>query len=175
MVLGTDMSIHFAMCRDMQQILAELDLEDFRYQVTKMFYTVRGLRRLSRIFSFGSFYCNSGAKNVGAIHILFFSLRKQAHSNILKILQLKKGKFSDKNLWYFSYFISNIDRGYSLDPQGGSNEYQQSMFFYQNNKNSAYPCKARFYYIKVGSRGSKLYRHVFVMLFDHKKHVVGTH
>ena len=54
--------------------------------------------------------------------------------------------FSDKKLWYFSYFFSkhrlwvlvrtasssqNIDCGYSLEPprQGGSNEYPQSMFW----------------------------------------------
>ena len=30
-------------------------------------------------------------------------------------------------------------------------------------KNNVYPCKPQFYYIKVGLRGSKLYRHVFVM------------
>ena len=31
-------------------------------------------------------------------------LRKNTYSNILKILQPKKGKFSDKKIWYFSYF-----------------------------------------------------------------------
>ena len=31
-------------------------------------------------------------------------------------------------------------------------------------KNDVYPCKPQFYYIKVGLRGSKLYRRVFVML-----------
>ena len=30
-------------------------------------------------------------------------------------------------------------------------------------KNNEYPCKPQFYYIKVGIKGSKLYRHVFVM------------
>ena len=32
-------------------------------------------------------------------------------------------------------------------------------------KTNVYPCKPQFYYIKVGLRGSKLYRHVFVMIF----------
>ena len=60
----------------------------------------------------------------------------------------------------------NIDCGYSLEPpcRGGSNEYPQSMFLSRNNKNNVYPCKPQFYYIKVGLRESKLYRHVFVML-----------
>ena len=35
-----------------------------------------------------------------------FTLRKHAYSNILKILQPKTGKFSDKKFTYFSYFCS---------------------------------------------------------------------
>ena len=59
----------------------------------------------------------------------------------------------------------NIDCGYLLEPpqRGGSNEYPQSMFLSRNNKNNVYPCKPEFYYIKVGFKGSKLYRHAFVM------------
>ena len=64
----------------------------------------------------------------------------------------KKWKFSDKNSDIFHYAW-----------QGGSNMYSQSMFFSRNKKSNAYPCKPQFYYIKVGLRGSKLYRHVFVM------------
>ena len=41
--------------------------------------------------------------------------------------------------------------------------YPQSMFLSRNKKNNVYPCKPQFYYIKVGFKGSKLYRHVFVM------------
>ena len=37
------------------------------------------------------------------------------------------------------------------------------MFFSRNKKNNVYPCKPQFYYIKVGLRGSELYRYVFVM------------
>ena len=37
------------------------------------------------------------------------------------------------------------------------------MFLSRNKKNSVYPCKPQFYYIKVGLRASKLYRCVFVM------------
>ena len=59
----------------------------------------------------------------------------------------------------------NIDCEYSLEPprRGGSNEYPQSMFLSRNNKNNVYPCKPQFYYIKMGFKGSKLYRYVFVM------------
>ena len=58
-----------------------------------------------------------------------------------------------------------IDYGYSLEPprRGGSNEYPQSMFLNRNKKNNVYPCKPQFYCIKVGLKGSKLYRYVFVM------------
>ena len=38
------------------------------------------------------------------------------------------------------------------------------IFLSRNKQNNAYPCKPRFYYIKVGIKGSKLYRHVFAML-----------
>ena len=37
------------------------------------------------------------------------------------------------------------------------------MFLSRKKKNKAYPCKPQFYYIQVGFKGSKLYRHVFVM------------
>ena len=33
------------------------------------------------------------------------------------------------------------------------------MFFSRNKKNNVYPCKPQFYYIKMGFKGSKLYRH----------------
>ena len=54
---------------------------------------------------------------------------------------------------------------YSIEPPqtDGSNEYPQSMFLSRNKKNNVYPCKPQFYHIKVGFKGSKLYRHVFVM------------
>ena len=54
---------------------------------------------------------------------------------------------------------------YSLEPprRGGSNEYPQSLYLSINKKTNVYPCKPQFHYIKMGLRGSKLYRHVFVM------------
>ena len=65
----------------------------------------------------------------------------------------------------FHFPAQNIDCGYSSEPprRGGSNEYPQSMFLSRNKKNNVYPCKLQLYYIKVGLRGSKLYRHVFMM------------
>ena len=70
--------------------------------------------------------------------------------------------FQLKKLSYLSYFCSK-HRFWVLirtAQQGGSNEYPQSMFLSKNKKNSVYPFKPQFYYIKVGS---KLHRHVFVM------------
>ena len=88
------------------------------------------------------------------------TLRKHAYSNILKILKPKKENCLIKNYDVFHISAQNIDCGYSLEPhqRGGSNEYPQS-----NKKNNVYPCKPKFYYIKVGSKGSKFYRHVIVM------------
>ena len=88
---------------------------------------------------------------------MLYSLRKHAYSNILKILPPKNENFQIKNCNIFQISAQNIDRG------GGSNEYPQSMFLSRNKKNNVYPCKPQFYYIKVGLRGSKLYRYVFVM------------
>ena len=70
-----------------------------------------------------------------------------------------------KNSDIFHISAQNIDCGYSLEPprRGGSNEYPQSMLLSRNKKNNVYPCKPHFYYIKVGFKGSKLYRYVFVM------------
>ena len=56
----------------------------------------------------------------------------------------------------FHISAQNIDCGYSL--------LSQSMFSSKNLKNNANLCNPRLLYITVGLRGSKLYRHVFVML-----------
>ena len=94
------------------------------------------------------------------------SLRKHAYSNIYKISPPKTQNFQIKNSDIFHTSAQNIDCRYSLDPprRGGSNEYPQSMFLNRNKKNNVYPCKPQFYYIKVGFKGSKLYRYVFVMV-----------
>ena len=60
---------------------------------------------------------------------------------------LQKLKFSDKKLWYFSYFCSKHRLW------GVSNEYPQSMFMNRNKKNNVYLCKSQFYYIRVGIKG----------------------
>ena len=84
---------------------------------------------------------------------------------ILKILQLKNEIFQIKNSDTFYIPAQNIDRGDSLEPPrwGGSNEYPQYLFFSKIRKIMSNPVKPQFYYIKVGFKGSKLYRHVLVM------------
>ena len=37
------------------------------------------------------------------------------------------------------------------------------MFLSKNKNNNVYPCKPQFYYIKMGFKRVKLYRHVFMM------------
>ena len=44
------------------------------------------------------------------------------------------------------------------------------MFLNRNKKNNVYPCKSKFYYIKVVFKGSKLYRYVFVMYLEKKRY-----
>ena len=78
------------------------------------------------------------------------SLRKQAYSNILKILpskmKKKKKKKSDKNSYIFHISAQNIDSGYSLEPprRGGSNESPQSMFLSRYKKKYIYPVNPSF-------------------------------
>ena len=77
----------------------------------------------------------------------------------------KNWKFLDKNSDIFCISTQNVDCGYSLElpHQSGSNKYSQSMFLSRNKKNNVYPYKPQFYYLRVGFKGSVLYRHVFVM------------
>ena len=53
------------------------------------------------------------------------ALRKQAYSNLMKILPPKTENFQIKILIFFHISDQNIDCGYSLEPpwRGGSNEY----------------------------------------------------
>ena len=69
---------------------------------------------------------------------MFNTLRKHAYSNILKILLQKNENFQIKNVYILHISNQNIDCGYSLEPppQGGSNDYPQSMFLNRNKKNN---------------------------------------
>ena len=79
------------------------------------------------------------------INIIKFTLQKQAHSNILKILPPKKTrKFSDKNSDIFH--ISAQNRMWVL---------VRTMFLSGNKKNNVYPYKPQFCYIKMGFKGFK--------------------
>ena len=85
----------------------------------------------------------------GGRKLQFFTLRKHAYSNILKISLPKIESFPIK-IWYFSYFC-----------RSGSNEYPQSMFL-SRNINNVYPCQHQFYYIKgVGFKGIRIIKVCF--------------
>ena len=73
-----------------------------------------------------------------------------------------------KNSDIFHISAQNIDSGYSLEPPrwGGSNEYPRSMFWAEIRKLMYTPVNPSFTIEKWGLRGSKLYRHVFVMALD---------
>ena len=94
-------------------------------------------------------------------------LYRKFHLQKLKIFRLKTDSFHIS--------AQNIDCRYSLEPprRGGSNEYPQSMFLTRNKRNNIYPCKPQFYYVKVGFKGIKLYRRVFVM--SRKQHWLKPH
>ena len=79
----------------------------------------------------------------------------------------KNWKFSHKKPWYFNISAQNIDCGYPLEPprRGGSNEYQQPMFWAEIRNIMYTPLNPSFTIEKWGLRGSVLYRHVFVMAY----------
>ena len=85
-----------------------------------------------------------------------------------KFYHQKSEKFQIKNSDILHISAQNIDCGYSLEPP---NDYPQSMFSSKNKKNNVYPCKPQYYYIKVGLKGSNLYRRVFVMWNGNTKYV----
>ena len=66
--------------------------------------------------------------------------------------------FQIKSSDIFHNSVQNIDCGYPLEPprRGGSNEYPQTIFFSRNKKNSVYPCKPQFFYLKVRFKGVKI-------------------
>ena len=82
-----------------------------------------------------------------------WTLQKHAYSNIKKISPPKTENFQIKSSDIFHISAQNIDCRYSLEPprRGGSNEYPHSMFLSNNKKNNVYPCKPKFYCIKVES------------------------
>ena len=45
------------------------------------------------------------------------------------------------------------------------------MLLSRNKKNNVYPYKPHFYYIKVGFKGSKLYRHVLLSVSEDRSYV----
>ena len=92
-------------------------------------------------------------------------LRKHAYFKYTENFATKKSNFLIKNSDILHISAQTIDCGYSLElpRRGGSNKYPQSMYSGKIKNNNVYPCKPQFYYIKVGFKGLKLYRHVFVM------------
>ena len=76
-----------------------------------------------------------------------------------------------KNSGSFHISAQNIDCGYLLETprRGGSNEYPQYMFLSSNKEINVYTCKPKFFCIKFGFKGLKLYRRVFVMIWQKKK------
>ena len=83
----------------------------------------------------------------------------------LKFYHQKIENFQIKNSDIFHISAQKLDCEYSLKPprRGGSNEYPQSMFCAEIRKIMYTPVNPCFTVWKWGLRGSKLYRHVFVM------------
>ena len=109
------------------------------------------------MLSFSQF--NSQKKIIRIAHHIKVSTVIDHKCDILKISSPKTVSFQIKILKiFFIFLLKNIYCGYSLEPprRGGSNEYPQYMFFNRNQTDNVYPCKPRFYYIKVGFKGVKI-------------------
>ena len=96
------------------------------------------------------------------IHKMLMLLSSQIYPAVVYAMQVKRPTLRHhyenvpmQHTDFFSYFCSNIDRGYALEPphQGGSNEYPQFMFWIKNKKNRFNPANPSFYCTKVGFKG----------------------
>ena len=130
--------------------------------------------RLNRIIKTVAVHFNSTRHSIYKVQVLVLEkVHGQSKALITKTrlfkyiqnfshpFQIKK----NKNIDIFQISAQNIDCGYSLEPprRGGSNEFPQSMFPSKNKKIMYTPVNPSFTIQKWGLRGSKLYRHVFVM------------
>ena len=100
------------------------------------------------------------------LHCLL-SIIKNTPIQIYRKFHLQKLKTSDKkNTDVFIFLLKNrlwvLVRTASVVPTIYFSSFF-FFFFYRNQENNVYPCKFHFYYIKVGFKGSILYRHFFVM------------
>ena len=71
--------------------------------------------------------------------LILHIITKTGTCNKQIFLALKVENFQLKNFDIFLIFAHKIDCGYTLEPprRGGSNEYQQSMFWSKNKKNKS--------------------------------------
>ena len=104
-------------------------------------------------------------------HSQHIPLRKHTYSNILKTLLPKMKIFRYKNSDIF-HISAQKHRLWVLG-EAVLTSTHNLCFLSRNKKNNVYPCKPQFYYIKVGFKGSTLYRYVFVMQ-DHPVHSVQS-
>ena len=93
-------------------------------------------------------FCKHGSKDWSESFITKTRLFKYIENFISK-----NWTFSDKNSDF-----QNIDRGYSLEPTLSKNK---------KNMCNVYPCKPKFYYIKVGFKGVKIILACFRDGFPH--------
>ena len=90
--------------------------------------------------------------------ICFFTLRKHAYLNILKILPSKNENFQIENSDIFFIFLPKHRLWVHVRTASARRFYRipQSMLLSRNKKNNVYSCKPQFYYIKVGFKGVKI-------------------
>ena len=96
--------------------------------------------------------------NLSHIFCTFLFITKTRLFKYIEIFISKNWKFSDKKLWYFSYFCSK-HRLWVLIRTASARRFERVPTIYvlsRNKKNNVYPCKPQFYCIKVGFKGVKI-------------------
>ena len=106
---------------------------------------------------------NFQIKNSVIFHISAQNIDEAVLTNSIPIEQ----DFSQKNSYIYYYLSFFRQKGVWGDGGWGGAGGKIPWPCYdlsRNKKNNVYPCKPQFYYVKVGFKGSKLYRYVFLML-----------
>ena len=93
---------------------------------------------------------------------IMFSLRKHAHATYGCVFSCKNRNIHQKDVDVFIVFAQNIDCGYTIEPprRGGSNKYQQSMFWIENKK-SRYTLATPAFLYKSGVKGVTHFTEMF--------------
>ena len=89
-------------------------LVDDSHEMPSLIFSEKHIRKRSKMLS--AAVVASAFLRINNRAIIRHYIMKTRLFKYIENFTVKYWKFSDKKLWYFSYFCSNIDCGYSLEP-----------------------------------------------------------